>query len=241
MEVSREHINAAATSAYERTVTGLTQRRSPEACVEICRGLAGAIDEKVAALTRAGAAIACAPGCAFCCHLRVSAFPHEAVALWTRLRALGPEAAAVIGERILRNAARIERLTAAEHYAARIPCAFLVDGRCSVHDARPSACAAYHSMSRARCEHAYEHPERMGTPSNSRPALAELQTFGSALIEATKAALDDAGVSSAQGELHRLLRALIEEPAAAERWLAASGAPAGGDTPTAAMKTSRTR
>ena len=107
-----------------------------------------------------------------------------------------------------------------EHRSANIPCAFLVDGRCSAHEVRPSACAAYHSMSRARCEYSYNHPRGIGTASNSRPALAELRTFCDALIEATEAGVNDAGLSSTKAELHQVLRTLIEDPSAIERWRA---------------------
>ena len=55
--------------------------------------------------------------------------------------------------------------------AANLRCALLVDGRCAAYEARPSACARYHSLSRARCKYSYEHPEDIGTPRNSRPAL----------------------------------------------------------------------
>ena len=75
---------------------------------------------------------------------------------------------------------------------------------------RPSACAAYHSLSRARCEHAFRHPADIGTPRNARPALLELQAFGSAQIETTSAARKAAGLSGGQLELHQALRALLD-------------------------------
>jgi hypothetical protein len=78
-----------------------------------------------------------------------------------------------------------------------------------VHDARPAACAAYHSLSRERCEHSFRHPDGIGTPKNARPALLELQVLGAALIEATQAAYKDAGVPGEQVELHQALRGLL--------------------------------
>ena len=44
----------------------------------------------------------------------------------------------------------------------------------------------------------------------SRPALLELQVFGSALIEATQAGCKAAGRSGEQVELHQAMRALLE-------------------------------
>jgi hypothetical protein len=65
-------------------------------------------------------------------------------------------------------------------------------------------------LSRARCEHAFRHPEDIGTPRSARPALLELQAFGSGQIAATAAALREAGLSGGQTELHQALRALLD-------------------------------
>ena len=210
MKLSREHLNAAATATYEHTATELKRDGEPATCAALCRRLNRAIDGEVAALTNAGAAIACAVGCDYCCHLRVEVFPHEAVALHDHLRTrVTPADAAVIEQRIRANAQRIDGLTVEQHRAAGMPCAFLVDRRCSAHEARPSACATHHSLSRERCEHAFRHPQDIGTPRGSRPALLELQVFGSALIEATQAGCKAAGRSGEQVELHQAMRALL--------------------------------
>jgi Fe-S-cluster containining protein len=191
------------------------------ACVAVCRRTIGVVDSEFAARRAEGAAIACAPGCTFCCHQRVGVYAHEAVALLSRLRALQSRAdATAIEARILANARAIDGMTVERHRAANLACAFLVDSRCAAYDARPLACARYHSLSRARCERAFEHPEDIGTPRNARPALAELQAFGNAVADATEATLGEAGLSSAKGELHQLLRALLENPDLSERWSA---------------------
>ena len=75
---------------------------------------------------------------------------------------------------------------------------------------RPQACETYHSTSRHHCEHAYANPADMGTPKNSRPVLLELQMHSAALRDATRAGLEAAGLPAAQGELHQMLRTLIE-------------------------------
>jgi Fe-S-cluster containining protein len=176
----------------------------------LCRRLNGVIDREFTALTNAGAAIACAPGCDYCCHLRVGVFPHEAAALLDYLRTGATSAqATAIEERVRANAQRIDGLTVEQHRAAVIPCAFLVSGRCSAHEVRPSACATHHSLNRERCEYAFRHPNDIGTPRSSRPALLDLQVFGTALIEATQAGCKAAGGSGEQLELHQAVRALL--------------------------------
>jgi Fe-S-cluster containining protein len=221
MPIPNEHIEAVAANVRRHVTDELDRGRDAEACDVVCRHVVGVIEAEFEAHRAEGAGIACAPGCTFCCHLRVGVFAHEAVALLHYLRThASRDEAAAIEERIVSNARRIDGTTPADHYAARLPCAFLVRGRCAAYDVRPSACARYHSMSRARCEYSYEHPRAMGTPQNSRPALLELQELGAAVDSATEASLVHAGLSAAKAELHQLLRTMIEEPSVVDRWRA---------------------
>ena len=211
MHLSREQSTPAATATYERTAAALRESCDAATCTALCRRLNGVIDDKIAALKEAGAAVACAPGCDYCCHLRVDVFPHEAAALLHHIRMrASAEEAAQIEDRVRANAARIDALTTEQHRSAGIACAFLRDGLCAAHEVRPSACATYHSLSRARCEHAFRHPQHIGTPRNARPALLELQVFGAAQIAATSAAREAVGLTVEQGELHQALRALLD-------------------------------
>jgi Fe-S-cluster containining protein len=214
MRLSREQSTPAATATYEHTAAALTRSRDGASCAALCRRLNCVVDDKIASLADSGASVACAPGCDFCCHLRVDVFAHEASALLHQLRTrLEPLQVVRIEERIRANAARIDALTAEEHRKAGIACAFLQDGLCSAHDVRPAACAAYHSVSRERCEHSFRHPQHIGTPHNARPALLELQVFGAAQIEATNAACKVASGAGGQAELHQSLRALLDAEA----------------------------
>jgi hypothetical protein len=217
MQISRERIHSAATATHDHAKRHLGASCAPADCAAVCGRLARELDDAFAVAKDAGASVACEAGCDFCCHLRVSVFAHEAVALAHHLRTrLAADDAAAAERRIMENAARIDGMTVAQHYAARMPCALLVDGRCCAYEARPSACAAHHSLSRARCEHAFAHPEHHGTPKNSRPASLELQTLGDALIGATQSALEDSGRPATRNELHRSLRDLIEGRDAAD-------------------------
>ncbi|MEO8465067.1 MAG: hypothetical protein ABI640_06970 [Gammaproteobacteria bacterium] len=217
MQISRERLHGAATATHDDAKRHLCVGCVPAECAAVAGRLARELDGGFAAAKQAGAAVACEPGCNFCCHLRVSVFEHEAVAVVHHLRTrLSPAAAATVERRIVENAARIDAMTVAQHYAARMPCALLVDGRCCAYDARPSACAAHHSLSRARCEHAFAHPEHHGTPKNSRPASLELQTLGDALIAATHSALEANGRTANRNELHQCLRDLLVKSATAD-------------------------
>ena len=211
MKLSREQSAPAATATFEHTAAALRKGSDAATCAALCRRLNGVVDAKIDALKDAGARVACGPGCDYCCHLRVDVFAHEAVALLDHLHTrASADAAALIEAKIRANAARVDALSVAQHRAAGIACAFLRAGLCSAHEVRPSACATYHSLSRARCEHAFRHAADIGTPRNARPALLELQVFGAAQIEATAAARKAASMSGEQLELHQALRALLD-------------------------------
>jgi Fe-S-cluster containining protein len=212
MELSRAHVHAAATAVREDTAATLCNGCDGVGCASLCRRLDARLDAEIDAARRGGVPIACAPGCTFCCHQRVGVLPHEAIALLEHLQNdCSPVDAAATEARIRANAGVIDQMTAAEHRAANLPCAFLVDGRCSAYDVRPSVCASFHSLSKDRCRHAFENPRDAGTPRNGRPVALELKAFADALIEATEAGLADAGVTSARGELHQRLRDLLDD------------------------------
>ena len=215
MRAMGDHIEAAAESIRRYTTEELGGGCASGGCGAVCRRVTGLLDGEAETARAAGAPLACAPGCDFCCHLRVGVFQHEAIAILEHLRtSVAPAEAATLERRVVANARRIETLTVREHYAANIPCALLVDGRCAAYPVRPSACAAYHSTSRERCEHSYRHPQDMGTPKNRRPALLSLQALGDALIAATRTGVELAGRASGQTELHQALAALLREPQA---------------------------
>jgi hypothetical protein len=198
-----------------RDAASRLRARDAAACGAVGRSVVAALDAAFAAQRAGGARIACAPGCAYCCHQRVGVFAYEAVALLQQMRSTLPLAeAGAIERRILVNASTIDGWTPEQHRAANLRCALLVDGRCAAYAARPSACARYHSLSRARCEHSFDHPEDIGTPRNSRPALAELQELGNSLDSAMEAALADAGLPATKTELHQTLRALLKDSSA---------------------------
>src|SRR5689334_10091170 len=119
MQVSRERIYGAATAAYHHTTERIDAGSSPKDCAAVVRRLAHEIDAAFVAARRAGTPVACTAGCDFCCHSRVSVFEHEAVGVLHHLRTrLAQTDFGAVALRILANAARIDGMTVAEHYAA---------------------------------------------------------------------------------------------------------------------------
>lgn len=183
--------------------------------VDSCMQLASRIDalmtQAIEYFRKEGTGIACRAGCSFCCHLRVMVLPHEAIALFRYLGSRIPrEQADLVRQRLLENAVHVK-----EGSATNEPCAFLVEGRCSAYEARPSACSGYHSLSREHCERACEQPN---APSEGIPVSQAMRHVAAALDEGMQQALAATGLSGARVELHTAVAALIRNPALVQRW-----------------------
>ncbi|HEY7494001.1 MAG TPA: hypothetical protein VIH59_23230 [Candidatus Tectomicrobia bacterium] len=162
------------------------------------------------------AALACAPGCAFCCYHPVDITPPEAFAIIEYLRTtLSSAASETAYARIATQASRINGLSYEEHAQARIPCALLVDGQCSVYPCRPFACRAWNSTSAACCETIFTH----GNPVIMLPPL-DMGTY-EAVWEVAHGVTDGLQRSRLDGksyELHSILQRVLTTPEAAQRW-----------------------
>jgi len=181
--------------------------------VDACAALAGRInallDQAATHLQGSGARLACRAGCSFCCHLRVNVLPHEAIALFRYLQARMPAAVAA------RVRGALQQYGATPSAGPRA-CAFLVDGECAAYEVRPSACAAYHSTSKERCEQSFRDPS---VPSGT-VALQGLQAVALALEAGVSAAVRHEGLNNATLELHTAVAALLADPALIARWRA---------------------
>ncbi len=186
--------------------------------VDACMALVGQVDhllEQAAQhLPQGDARLACRAGCNFCCHLQVRVLPHEAIALFRYLQSrMSPAMAEQVRAKI-RQYAQSPQLS--RDPVARRPCAFLIDGQCSAYEVRPSACAAYHSVSKQRCEQSFHDPS---LPSGT-VALEALMVVALALEEGVNVALQAQGLSHNPIELHTAVAALLANPALIARWRA---------------------
>jgi Fe-S-cluster containining protein len=181
--------------------------------VDACVALVGQIDQLLEQaanhLQGGGARLACQAGCNFCCHLRVSVLPHEAIALFRYLQSRMPAPAAEQVRTRLRQYVRTPP-------TAPRACAFLVDGECAAYEVRPGACAAYHSTSRERCEQSFLDP---AVPSGT-VALQGLMVVALAMEAGVNAAVQAEGLSNMPAELHTAVAALLANPALIARWRA---------------------
>ena len=198
--------------------TTLGRSTDVDVCVELVGQVDRLLEQAAAHLQADGASLACRVGCNFCCHLRVMVLPHEAIALFRYLQSRMPEA---IAERVREKLHEYTRPSAAASLASSVPqsrraCAFLVGGECAAYEARPSACAAYHSLSKERCEQSFHNPSLPAATD----ALQALQVVAMALEDGVNAGLQMQGLSSVPVELHTAVAALLGNPALIARWRA---------------------
>lgn len=138
----------------EELLARLEGTRDPAALLAVIRSAYAEFQRAYdAAPAAARAAVACRAGCGTCCHNEVAAQAHEIL---------------IVAEHVQKHwsAAELDALVAAtrahqaEYFAGRddprwnrpkTPCVFLRDGSCSVYEARPGICRAYHSNSVEGC------------------------------------------------------------------------------------------
>ena len=197
-------------AAVRATLGGSTD---VDSCVQLARRIDALMSEAIEYFRKEGTEIACRAGCSFCCHLRVMVFPHEAIALFRFLGSrIPPEQAEEVRRRVLENAAPVK-----EGSAAGAACAFLVAGKCSAYEARPSACSGYHSLSKERCESSCEN---RGDPAEGIPVSQAMKHVAASLDDGIQEGLAATGLSRVRMELHTAVAALIRNPALVQRWRA---------------------
>ncbi len=147
----------------------------PAVLLPVLQQLSNAMsDLAVQSAGRVGAQLSCREGCGACCRQAVPITPVEARALAEWIDALPEERRTVLRERFRRAASRLEESglaqavrqlqqgkgTATAHeaglqyFALGIPCPFLEDERCTLHEIRPLRCREYLVVSPAEnCAH----------------------------------------------------------------------------------------
>lgn len=156
------------------------------------------------------ARVACARGCAMCCHLRVMATPAEVLGLAAYIRGLLPEdELASLATRISAAAARIRGLPRDRVLTTNIPCPLLVDNACSMYPARPLNCRAYHSLDVQACRISFEHP---GDLSLTHPQSALVSRINEGVQQGFIEAMCGVAVDTSQYELVTALDEALHDP-----------------------------
>jgi hypothetical protein len=105
-------------------------------------------------------------------------------------------------------------MSSRQRAANKIPCGLLVDGACSVYEARPGACRGFTSTSAEMCRRGFEgEAVQVDTP-------VVWTSLRGAHKQALWAALAAEKLPAEYYELHHALRIALEVPDAENHWLA---------------------
>ncbi len=171
------------------------------------------------AIEKAGE-IGCSNGCSHCCQLRVVAFPHELIAIYLHIKFSFTKArsdAAIA--RVKSQFAKIKDMSMEQHFVTNVECPLLENGRCSVYEVRPIACAGYHSVTEERCRYSNEHPEIVGTETGGIPMVLEIQDSSGAQVGAISQVINAHNDDVTQYELIRGLNAIAVDPSVNQKWM----------------------
>jgi len=184
----------------------------------------------------------CQAGCTSCCYLMVHGTPYEILSIARHILATKTPAEIESLEQRLQAIAQVP-LDPVLRLAAKMPCAFLENGRCSIYEHRPSVCRMTLSQSRAACDSCLR--EGSGSiPYIDQPGkIAAVMQMGIDHALATRRNLSTEGA-----ELSRALLIALRDPAAAlMAWrdgrdpfpgthMGGSGAPSGNEKAATAAK-----
>jgi uncharacterized protein len=190
--------------ARVRALAARALQRTPGAneAIAFTAQLHRSLDSVATHTASAGPVPDCKAGCAHCCHVRVEATEPEVFRIAQQLAA---EPAGYL-EGV--TARLHQHITHARNGAARQPCSFLVDDRCSIYSVRPAACRKAHSLSVQHC--ATQAPE---IPQNLRLLLD-----AEALMAGTALAYRDMQLPASAHELNAAVLAALTDATAQERW-----------------------
>ena len=201
----------------ERGAARNTPARDADAMrTQVVRMYARIEREQGAVIASANLALACERGCNYCCHQRVEVRPYEAFVLAEHIRLrMSTAQQADVKTKLAANRARIAPLAPLQHTQTGIPCALLVDGICSVYEARPAACRKYYSLSVDTCRTAFACPTE---PLNGPLEDDALRLAGNAVALGYARGVEESGRDANRYELHAALLEALVNPKSAKRY-----------------------
>ncbi|HEY3782278.1 MAG TPA: YkgJ family cysteine cluster protein [Fimbriimonadaceae bacterium] len=179
---------------------------------EVGRGVMAALDrriQQIQAQTPWGVKVDCKEGCSHCCHMAFSATIGEVASAAKYIeQKFSEEERAALRERLY----RYERVVAPKFGAGldqvRTPCPLLVEGLCSIYEARPMRCRGVNSLDVNVCI------RKAADPYNSEPIPAiPLQLAASGVFQSgLKQGMAKAAINFESFDFGRALAIALEDP-----------------------------
>jgi Fe-S-cluster containining protein len=160
------------------------------------------------------AAAACKEGCAWCCYKEVGTTVPEVLRMVTHLQqSLAPHELQALRERVARLHEQRKTAQTRSRSDTNIPCALLVDNRCSVYPVRPLTCRGFNSSDARRCELSLDPRIRADVP-----AYAPQQRLATLVLDGMRSGLAESGLSVALLELTAALHLALTDSDALDQW-----------------------
>ncbi len=116
--------------------------------------------------------ISCKAGCSYCCHSQVKIIPIEALSIHTHItNTFNDLEVSDLKKRISSFQLLSKGKTFEQRFSMKekLPCIFLMSGKCSIYKSRPSICRSWNSLDHLDCKIAYN-SEDSQTEIQSSPA-----------------------------------------------------------------------
>lgn len=206
-------------STIYRQARGLLEdARTESEILEVTGQFHHQVDQAIVQVqARAGVALACGPGCHYCCHLKVDVQPAEVFPIIDYLRDhFSLDKIDQIQAKAAANWKRIEPMDIRQHLAANLPCALLEEGKCSIYPVRPSTCRACHARHLRTCLESFEHPENFDLPGSDLP---EVRLALSEVWSAFSQAYADLGYDIRPYDLNGAINEALANSRSRKTWL----------------------
>jgi Fe-S-cluster containining protein len=160
-------------------------------------------------------AFACASGCTYCCHLKVTITPLEALRLGAYLRKkLSGAELGRLKKRVSEAVKQTRDTTAYQRAAMRMPCVLLdPEGRCIAYEARPAGCAGANSYDAEQCRTAHLSDDDLPIDHYGLQ-----RSIASAVAAGVTNAIADTAHDPRILELFKALRVVLDDPDAKSKW-----------------------
>ncbi len=155
------------------------------------------------------ATLACKAGCSWCCHFTVDVRAFEVLRLLEFIDTLSAAERERVRMEIENNRRVMEPLDELRRVQTNVKCPFLLEGRCTVYDARPQTCRNYHATDAAGCQRSFEEPDNLDIDPEFAPGVYQR---GGAHVEAFAQAMKDAGYDTGVYEMNTALSIAMRDP-----------------------------
>ena len=193
-----EHDRILYADGYKLAMETISTNSHPANLLTTVGKLYEAVDQLLESLLaigkKQGVTVDCRRGCSFCCHQPVFCVTHEFNYLADYINNhFSDSTKKEIQRKAIRKNELVSGLTQTQLLQHRSPCPLLINGKCSVYEARPMACRIYLSTNVSTCRKDYEHPEN----AENFPALLDFPLrAGRMLDEGFVAGLKTLGIDS---------------------------------------------